>query len=78
MLTIKAFRCLQSFFQTSIGKVSSPGAVFPLAAFSDRSISDSVIGCHGSSVAGVVGGLNSGRFMAGKNASRNAFALSSF
>jgi hypothetical protein len=78
MRTIKVFRCAHSFFQTNIGRLSSPGAVVPFAVLSDRSTSSSVTGCHGSSGSGEAGGLGSGVFIAGKNASRNAFALSSF
>lgn len=72
MPVIKVFRCTHKFFQTSIGRLSSPGAVVPLAA------SSSVIGCHVSSGGGKVSGLGSGVFIAGKNELRKAPALSSF
>ena len=78
MLTITLFKYLYVFFQTSIGRLSSPGTVVPFAFFSDRSISCSVIGCHNSSVSGAACGLGSGVFITEKKASRKACALSLF
>lgn len=72
------FRYTHSCFHTSIGRLSSPGAVVPLAALRDRWISSSVMGCHGSSSGVEVGGLSQGVFISGKKESRKACAFSSF
>ena len=73
-----SFRWTYKCFYISIGNLSLPGAVVPFAAWSDRSISGVVRGCHGSpSGAGVVE-LASGVSIGGKKESRKACALSLF
>lgn len=78
MRIIKAFRYTYSFFQTNISRLSSPSAIVPFAILSDRLTLSSVIGCYRSSGSGKASRLGSGIFVAGKNVSRNAFALSLF
>src|SRR5882762_2109335 len=68
----------QMFFQIRVGRQSSPGAVFPFAAFRALSISGSLTGIHG--IFSLVGVTSSGAGSAilGKKLPSSAWAFSSF